>query len=289
VFDHNNDGHEDILSGSYVVGEGEQHGFSYRCLCSNLLRPSGFSKPELEAAPTIFENQGDGTFKDLREQVKFAPLGAMGYSHADWNNDGFEDVVFGLGGPFLQQAESFLFYQNNGDGTFTQMTPFTLLSLWGKGHGLGFGDYDHDGHVDLMMNNGGGMPSDNWPSLLLRNTGSDNHWIVVALEADPAARTNAAAIGARIWVKAGDLKRVKTRFGGEFATNSFQTHFGLGKAEKIDEIVVEWPNKQRTKTVLKDLEVDQAIVVKQSDGSYAKLWEPAPEGGAEKKPMAAAP
>jgi hypothetical protein len=125
-----------------------------------------------------------------------------------------------------------------------------------------------------MMNNGGGMPSDNWPSLLLHNTGSDNHWIVIALEADPSKATNAAAIGARISVKAGELKRVKTVFAGEFGQNSLQIHFGLGKANKIDEIVVEWPNKEHTKTVLKSLAVDQAITIKQSDNSWAKLWEP---------------
>jgi len=282
VFDYNNDGHEDILSGSYVVGAAEQHGFSYRCLCSNLLRPSGFSKPEIEGSVTIFENQGDGTFKDIRDKTQFIPLGVMGYSHGDWNNDGFEDLVFGLGGPFLQQAESFLFYQNNGgDGTFTQMTPYTLLSLWGKGHGLAFGDYDHDGHVDLMMANGGAMPADIWPSLLLHNTGSENHWLTVALEADPSAMTNAAAVGARIKVRAGDLERVKTLFGGDFGTSSFQTHFGLGKESKIDEVVIEWPNKARTKTVLKNLEADQAIIVKQADDSYSTLWEPVAPGGAE--------
>ena len=281
VFDYNNDGHEDILSGSYVVGAGEQYGISSRCLCSNLLRPSGFSKPEVEGAVTIFENQGDGTFKDIRHLTQFVPLGVMGYSHGDWNNDGFEDVVFGLGGPYLQQAESYLFYQNNGgDGTFTQMVPYTALSLWGKGHGLAFGDYDHDGHVDLMINNGGAMPADSWPSVLLHNTGSDNHWVTVALEADPSTGTNAAAVGARIWVRAGDLRRVKTRFGGPFGTSSFQTHFGLGQNTHIDEIVVEWPNKEHSKTVLTDIAVDQAIVIHQRDGSYSKLWETMDTGAA---------
>ena len=273
TFDFNNDGMDDILSGSYVVGAEERFGISPRCTCSNLLTPNGFSGSETDAAPTVFMQTAPGKFKDIRDKTRIVPLGAMGYTMGDWNNDGFEDMVFGLGGPYFQQAEPYLFYENNGgDGTFTNKTPFTMFSLWGKGHGLSFGDYNHDGHVDMMINNGGAMPGDNWPGLLLENTGeSANHFIEVNLKAGKGS--NRSAIGALVTLKAGDMNRRKWLWSGStFGQNSFTLHFGLGKNTKIDELVVHWPNNPQTVTTLNDLAVDQAIEVDQDSGKHTQVW-----------------
>lgn len=270
--DFDNDGDADILAGSYATIPDVDDQFP-RCVCGNLLRPAGFAPSETVSAATIFENLGNGTFRDRRDQTRFLPFGVMGIAHADWNNDGFEDVVLGVGGPNLQQLESVLFYENQGgSGRFVNMTPFTMLSLWGKGHGLAFADYDHDGQLDFFINNGGMMPGDLGESLLLHNTGTGNHWLSVGLVGDPDAGTNAAAIGARVSVRIGDRRQTRTLFGGPFGVSSLQTHFGLGAATNVDELRIEWPNRARSVTVLQNLAADQAILVEQKSGTPQVRW-----------------
>ncbi len=275
--DYDNDGRLDLYTGRYVANSSAQGDFGPRCTCSNLLSEAGFSEREWKGAGTFFRNNGDGTFTDMVETTKFLPIGVMGVDAADWNNDGYADIVMGTGGPYMQQAEPYLFYEGSAGGTFTLKTPFTMGALWGKGHGAAFGDYDHDGNLDLYLNNGGALPGDNWPSLLLHNRGgSGNHWLEVKLKGGPG--TNSMAVGAQVELWAGPLRQLQElAAGGRFgATNTFSLHFGLAKNAKVDRLVVRWPNRKKTVTNLKDVAADQAIEISEKDGSYKRLWGTAP-------------
>ena len=275
--DYDNDGKLDLYVGRYVVASGVKWGDGLRCTCSNLLAPDGFGEREWQNAGTIYRNNGDGTFTNMASTLKFLPLGVMGVNAADWNNDGCQDIAMGAGGPYAQQAEPYLFYQNNCDGTFTLKTPFTMRKLWGKGHGIAFGDYDHDGNLDVFLNNGGLFPGDVWPSLLLHNTGNANHFLELGLKGGPG--TNAFAVGAQVELWAGKLHQLQElAAGGRFsATNTFRLHFGLAKNRKIDRLVVRWPNKRKDATELKNLPVDQAIELDEATGVARTLWT-APRG-----------
>ncbi len=274
MFDYDGDGKLDLYAGQYVVSSGVKWGFAPICTCSNLLKKEGYQKREWEHASTIYKNNGDGTFTDMAATTHFIPLGTMGANNADWDNDGDEDLVMGAGGPYFQQAEPFLFYENQGDGTFALRTPFYDLHLWGKGHGASFADYDHDGNVDLMVNNGGATPGDSWPSMLFHNKGNANHWFEVAFKADLSKGTNSQAMGAKVWVTAGGKTQVQEYWsGGRFgAANGSRLHFGLGKNAKIEKVVIRWPNKTLETTTLTGLDVDQAIEVTEATGQSKQLW-----------------
>ena len=57
-------------------------------------------------------------------------------------------------------------YHNNGDGTFTDVSATAGISqIRGKGMGIAFADYDHDGFVDVFVAN------DNAPNMLFHNLG----------------------------------------------------------------------------------------------------------------------
>jgi hypothetical protein len=271
-FDHDNDGKLDIFAGQYVVSSDEKWGFGPFCTCSNLLAPEGYSEREYVGASTIFRNVGGGKFESTNAKTKFIPFGTMSTSYADWDNDGDLDVVMGAGGPYFQQAEPFLFYQNNGDGTFTNLTPFLMQRLWGKGHGIAFNDYDHDGDLDVAMVNGSVVPGDLWPGLFLKNKGNDNHWLEVGLVGGPG--TNRDAIGAQVRVTAGGKTYVReVASGGQFSTtHGFRVHFGLAKADKVEKVEIRWPNKELTVTTLTDVPIDAAVEVTQADGKWKKLW-----------------
>ncbi len=83
-----------------------------------------------------------------------------GAAWGDIDNDGFIDLVV------ANEGADFL-YRNNQDGTFTSITNSPVVrSTLDFGSGLAFGDYDNDGHLDLMVSVYG-QP----PNTLFRNEG----------------------------------------------------------------------------------------------------------------------
>ncbi|MBX2821789.1 MAG: VCBS repeat-containing protein [Rhodothermaceae bacterium] len=74
-------------------------------------------------------------------------------SWADYDNDGDMDVFLGhAGGP--RGVANYL-YRNDGQGTFTQITSGPIVSDRDGTLGSGWGDYDNDGDLDLLVANGG--------------------------------------------------------------------------------------------------------------------------------------
>jgi hypothetical protein len=55
-------------------------------------------------------------------------------------------------------------------------------------------------------------------------------------------KTNRAAVGSRVNLSAGSLHQVQEVSSGcgFCSQNDFRLHFGLGKAEKVDQLVVHW-------------------------------------------------
>ncbi len=99
-----------------------------------------------KARSALFHNNHDGTFTEVTDRAGVAyPCWAMGAVVGDYNNDGWPDLLVScFGGVVL--------YRNNGDGTFTDVTKASGLgSDTGWATGAAFGDYDHDGFVDLFV------------------------------------------------------------------------------------------------------------------------------------------
>ena len=61
-------------------------------------------------------------------------------------------------------------FHNRGD-RFADITAAAGVGNPGKGHGVGFADYDLDGDLDLYTAVGGHYPGDLWPNSLYRNEG----------------------------------------------------------------------------------------------------------------------
>ncbi|PSQ81222.1 MAG: hypothetical protein BRD40_03570, partial [Bacteroidetes bacterium QS_1_65_9] len=100
-------------------------------------------------------NDGDGGFVDRTEEAGLTGLvGGLNTVHADYNNDGYEDV-FVLRGAWLgeqgRRPNSLL--RNNGDGTFTDVTYQADLDAYHPTQTAAWADVNGDGHIDLFVGN----------------------------------------------------------------------------------------------------------------------------------------
>jgi hypothetical protein len=102
---------------------------------------------------SLLRNNGDGTFDDVTEQ---AGLLSLRPSHtaawADFNNDGRLDLFLGAETtPGYHESNPCQLYQNNGDGTFTDVAGKVGVNIVGWVKGAAWGDYDNDGLQDLYV------------------------------------------------------------------------------------------------------------------------------------------
>ena len=105
----------------------------------------------LGASNLLFRNKGDGTFEELGAAAGVDLGGySSGVAWADVNNDGFLDLLV------LRLENPIRMFMNNGNGTFTEASPFggngTCSPDFGGGRtSAAFGDYDRDGDLDLHV------------------------------------------------------------------------------------------------------------------------------------------
>jgi hypothetical protein len=94
----------------------------------------------------LYRNLGSGRFQDVTRNSGLAnPYWGTGANAADFNNDGYADILITTIGVDL-------LYRNNHDGTFSETGRAAGLSQEVAWHtGSAFGDYDADGNLDLYI------------------------------------------------------------------------------------------------------------------------------------------
>ena len=186
-----------------------------------------------------YSGKGDGTFHDnTADVVGIAGDNSWPANFFDADQDGYEDLFVGLTSP----AGKNLLYQNDGDGTFTDVSGVAgVTSPIGVGaRGSAVADYDRDGDVDILLVNDNGNPLQ-----LFRNdtviAGQTRNWVNFKLV---ATESNRAAIGAVVRVSASGLTMMRQIMGGTSAhsQDSRFLHFGVGDATGLDEVTVFWPS-----------------------------------------------
>ncbi len=134
-----------------------------------------FSSPEY-----IYENNGDGTFTEKRnEYFRHTSYYSMGTDAGDFNGDGHLDLFvvdmapedykrsktsmdmvkpdnffamqrFGYNSQYMHNV----LQVNNGNGTFSEISQFSGVNKSDWSWATLFGDYDNDGHKDIFITNG---------------------------------------------------------------------------------------------------------------------------------------
>ena len=92
-------------------------------------------------------------------QKYFMETLGSGAAFFDYDTDGDPDLYFVNGAPLpgyvSQETPTNCLYENNGDGTFTDVTEKAGVGDTGYGHGCAVGDYNNDGKLDLYVTNYG--------------------------------------------------------------------------------------------------------------------------------------
>ncbi len=103
----------------------------------------------------LYHNNGDGTFTDVSEKagiLKPGPRYSITSASYDFDNDGWPDIYVAV------DSMPSIFFQNNHDGTFTDVAVLAGCAYNSDGHeqagmGIGVADYDCDGWFDIFKTN----------------------------------------------------------------------------------------------------------------------------------------
>ena len=203
-------------------------------------------------AKNVYHNDGNDLFADKSAALGLtdaSPWVTFGSRLADFNNDGFLDLVMANGHvqdniekidartAFRQPT---LFFQGKKGGSFVNITEMQDKSVTKPivGRGLAIGDYDNDGLLDVLVVDSGGSP------LLLHNeTKGAGHFVGFSLSQPGGI----SPLGATLTVTAGGKTLVRHYHtdGSYMSASDARTLFGLGSATRIDNLRVAWPGGGR--------------------------------------------
>jgi enediyne biosynthesis protein E4 len=152
--DYNRDGNLDLFVSNYVefdIKRVPKPGQNIDCTWKGIpveCGPRGLP----HGVHSLYRNNGDGTFTDVSVPSGISALrGSYGMSAvaADFDEDGWPDIFLAC------DSTPSLLFMNNRDGTFREEGVIRGVALSENGEeqagmGIGVGDYDLDGHLDLF-------------------------------------------------------------------------------------------------------------------------------------------
>lgn len=204
-----------------------------------------------EQPKALWRNMGADGFEDVSwtsgvGRPSYADV-CWGTSFFDMANTGWLDLLVACGHVYPQMdslpegpryRQPIFLERNNRDGTFDEVSKaagITDLPLQSR-RGAAFGDIFNSGNIDVVLLNVGEPPT-----LLLNQNNDGNHRVLFKLA---GTKSNRAAIGARVTIRAGGVRQIaEVRGGGSYLSqNDLRLHFGLGKATKIDSLEIRWPS-----------------------------------------------
>jgi hypothetical protein len=198
----------------------------------------------------FYRNEGDGTFKEVSDQVGLETFWPWGIAIGDFDNDGYEDVFLpsGMGFPYYYWPNQLL--MNKGDGTFREKAEQMGLEPPPRGKMLSqnignrpaprssrcavVGDFRGVGRLDLVVNNFNDQP------YYFKNEMPRRNFVQFRLR---GTKCNRDAIGAVVRLHQGDkvMTRQVNPAGGYLSHSSRVLHFGLGDRPQIDRVEITWP------------------------------------------------
>ncbi len=299
AFDYDNDGDVDIFVTDMHSDMSEDIGPEREKAKSRIQWPESFVQSDGRSiyGNAFYENQGDGTYREVSDDLGVETYWPWGLSVGDLNADGYQDafVTGSMSFPFRYAVNSLLL-NNRGEGFVdsefilgaeprrdgrTASPAFEIdcagvdrlhrlcteegltgrVEVWGAigSRSSAVFDIDGDGDLDIVTSDFNAGPQ------LLVSSLSESldtlSYVKVALE---GTESNRDGLGATVTVHAGGSTYIRVHDGksGYLSQSLLPLYFGLGDAETVESIEVEWPSGRR-QSVSGPLDVNQLVHVRE--------------------------
>jgi enediyne biosynthesis protein E4 len=296
IADMNNDGLQDVIAVDMLP----EDNFRKKMMLnpnnySSYLNTKEFNYDYQYVRNTLQLNMGNKPTADSLRHPMFADIAYYaGMEATDWSwtplvadfdNDGFRDIIITNGFPRDVTDHDFIAYRdntknyapkkmlldeipavklknyafhNNGDLTFSNSA-----SQWGItnptfSNGAAYADLDNDGDLDYVINN------INDPASVFRNNlderkAGKNNYLRLLLKSDTA---NKQVLGSFIKIKYGNDKQQvheNTPYRGYLSTMEPYIHFGLDEDTLVNEIKITWPDGKEQ--IVRNVKANQVLTI----------------------------
>ncbi|MEM9022732.1 MAG: CRTAC1 family protein, partial [Bacteroidota bacterium] len=199
----------------------------------------------------LLRNDGNGGFTEMADSagVGFYGIGwAVNFLDAD--NDRDLDI-YATGSFPGTLFNSSAFYENTGNGQFTEHNGSGFEGDTLRSYSNAIGDFNQDGRPDIVVNNILNINANLW-----ENHCAAGNWVKLDLE---GTQSNLLGIGSwiEVYTAAGVYYRYTQCGSGYLGQNSQYEILGLGTATAADSIIIRWPSG--TVDVLVNVQANQQI------------------------------
>jgi len=152
-------------------------------------------------------------------------------------------------------------FRNQGNLRFSDVSDEWGLSEPTFSNGAAYADLDNDGDMDLVINN----INDKASVYENHSGGAGQNYLNIQFEGSGQNRNGIGAIAEIFYDHGKHQLYENSPYRGFLSTVQALAHFGLGKIENADSLVIRWPDHKMQ--ILKNIKANQLITVKMNDAS----------------------